>query len=73
MANIHKNLLDLVGNTPLVEIERIAKARGAEAQVVAKVEYFNPIGSIKDRIVLRIIEDAEKEGKIIPGKKKLLQ
>lgn len=67
MANIHKNLLDLVGNTPLVEIERIAKARGAEAQVVAKVEYFNPGGSVKDRIALNMIEDAEKRGLLQPG------
>ena len=67
MANIHKNLLDLVGNTPLVEIEKIAKARGAEAQVVAKVEYFNPGGSVKDRIALNMIEDAEKKGLLKPG------
>ncbi|MBO4662437.1 MAG: cysteine synthase A [Bacteroidaceae bacterium] len=67
MANIHKNLLDLVGNTPLVEIEKIAKARGAEAQVVAKVEYFNPGGSVKDRIALNMIEDAEKRGLLKPG------
>lgn len=67
MANIHKNLLDLVGNTPLVEIERIAKARGAEAQVVAKVEYFNPGGSVKDRIALNMIEDAERKGLLQPG------
>ena len=67
MANIHKNLLDLVGNTPLVEIERIAKARGAEAQVVAKVEYFNPGGSVKDRIALNMIEDAERRGLLLPG------
>ena len=67
MANIHKNLLDLVGNTPLVEIGQIAKARGAEAQVVAKVEYFNPGGSVKDRIALNMIEDAEKKGLLQPG------
>ncbi len=67
MANIHKNLLDLVGNTPLVEIARIAKARGAESQVVAKVEYFNPGGSVKDRIALNMIEDAEKRGLLQPG------
>ena len=67
MANIHKNLLDLVGNTPLVEIEKIAKARGAETQVVAKVEYFNPGGSVKDRIALNMIEDAEKKGLLKPG------
>ena len=67
MANIHKNLLDLVGHTPLVEIGQIAKARGAEAQVVAKVEYFNPGGSVKDRIALNMIEDAEKKGLLQPG------
>ena len=67
MAKIHKNLLDLVGNTPLVEIAKIAKARGAEAQVVAKVEYFNPGGSVKDRIALNMIEDAEKKGLLQPG------
>lgn len=67
MARIHRNLLDLVGNTPLVEIEKIAKARGAEAQVVAKVEYFNPGGSVKDRIALNMIEDAEKKGLLLPG------
>ena len=67
MARIHRNLLDLVGNTPLVEIEKIAKARGAEAQVVAKVEYFNPGGSVKDRIALNMIEDAEKKGLLKPG------
>lgn len=67
MAKIHKNLLDLVGNTPLVEIAKIASARGAEAQVVAKVEYFNPGGSVKDRIALNMIEDAEKRGLLQPG------
>ena len=67
MAKIHKNLLDLVGNTPLVEIAKIANARGAEAQVVAKVEYFNPGGSVKDRIALNMIEDAEKKGLLQPG------
>ena len=67
MAKIHKNLLDLVGNTPLVEIAKIANARGAEAQVVAKVEYFNPGGSVKDRIALNMIEDAEKRGLLQPG------
>lgn len=67
MANIHANLLDLVGNTPLVEISRIASAHGAVAQVVAKVEYFNPGGSVKDRIALSMIEDAEKRGLLKPG------
>ena len=67
MARIYKNLVELVGNTPLVEIAKIAAARGAEAEVVAKVEYFNPGGSVKDRIALGMIEDAEKSGVLKPG------
>lgn len=64
---IYRNLTELVGRTPLVEISRIAGARGAKAQVVAKVEYFNPGGSIKDRIALNMIEDAEGRGLLKPG------
>lgn len=67
MENIHSNLLELVGNTPLVEISNIASARGAVGQVVAKVEYFNPGGSVKDRIALSMIEDAEARGLLKPG------
>lgn len=67
MARIYKNLVELVGNTPLVEIAKIAAARGAEAEVVAKVEYFNPGGSVKDRIALGMIEDAEKREVLKPG------
>lgn len=67
MARIYKNLVELVGNTPLVEIAKIAAARSAEAEVVAKVEYFNPGGSVKDRIALGMIEDAEKRGVLKPG------
>ena len=67
MARIYKNLLELVGNTPLVEISKIAGARGAVAEVVAKVEYFNPGGSVKDRVALSMIEDAERRGVLTPG------
>ena len=62
---IYNNALELIGRTPLVKINTL---NDSEANIFAKVEYFNPIGSIKDRIVLRIIEDAEKAGKIQPGK-----
>ena len=65
--NIHESLTELVGNTPLVRLHGYEKKLGLKAHLLAKVEYFNPIGSIKDRIVLRIIEDAEREGKIKPG------
>ena len=64
---IHESLTELVGNTPLVRLHGYEKKLGLKAHLLAKVEYFNPIGSIKDRIVLRIIEDAEREGKIRPG------
>ncbi|MBO7419536.1 MAG: pyridoxal-phosphate dependent enzyme, partial [Spirochaetaceae bacterium] len=65
---IYDSLTELVGNTPLVRLHGYEKKLGLKAKLLAKVEYFNPIGSIKDRIVLRIIEDAEREGKIKPGK-----
>ncbi len=61
MAKIYEKLTQLVGNTPL------AAKKGAEAQVIAKVEYFNPGGSVKDRIALNMIEDAESKGILKPG------
>lgn len=73
MANIHNSLTELVGHTPLVRLHGYEKLHGLKAHLLAKVEYFNPIGSIKDRIVLRIIEDAEREGKIVPGKTTLIE
>lgn len=62
---IHDTILGTMGNTPLVRLNRVA--RGVRAQVVAKVEYFNPGGSVKDRIGITIIEDAERQGKLKPG------
>lgn len=67
MAKIKKQLTELIGNTPLVEISRIAKAKGAKANVIAKLEYFNPGGSVKDRVALAMIEDAENKGILKPG------
>ena len=67
MARIYKQLTELVGRTPLVEIKKLAQEKGAVAQVVAKVEYFNPGGSVKDRIALNMIEDAERRGLLKPG------
>jgi cysteine synthase A len=67
MAKIYKQLTDLVGNTPLVELARISKKVNAQAEVVAKLEYFNPGGSVKDRIALAMIEDAEEKGLLKPG------
>lgn len=67
MANIKKQLTELIGHTPLLELQRMAKAHQAQATVIAKLEYFNPGGSVKDRIALAMIEDAEQKGVLKPG------
>lgn len=67
MARIKKQLTELIGNTPLVELSRLSQKHGAKAQVIAKLEYFNPGGSAKDRIALAMIEDAEAKGILKPG------
>lgn len=64
MAQIAKHLTDLIGNTPLLEISNFNKAHGTSGTIIAKLEYFNPAGSVKDRIGLAMIEDAEKKGLI---------
>ncbi|MBR4169547.1 MAG: cysteine synthase A [Lachnospiraceae bacterium] len=67
MANIYKGTLGLIGNTPLVEVANIEKELGLEATVLVKLEYFNPAGSVKDRIAKAMIEDAEKKGLLKEG------
>ena len=67
MSRIYKSNVELVGNTPLVEVTNIEKELGLEARVLVKLEYFNPAGSVKDRIGLAMIEEAEKTGKLKPG------
>lgn len=67
MAKIAKNLTELVGNTPLLEVSNIEKMEDLKARVLVKLEYFNPGGSVKDRIALAMIEDAEKRGVLKPG------
>ena len=67
MANIYKGTLGLVGNTPLVEVTNIEKELGLEATVLVKLEYFNPAGSVKDRIAKAMIEDAEEKGLLKEG------
>lgn len=67
MAKIYEKLTELVGRTPLLDLQRLAAKKNAQAQVVAKVEYFNPGGSAKDRIALNMIEDAEQKGILKPG------
>jgi len=67
MANIYKGTLGLIGNTPLVEVTNIEKELGLKATVLVKLEYFNPAGSVKDRIAKAMIEDAEAKGKLKEG------
>ena len=67
MAKIAKQLTDLIGNTPLLELGKYSKAKGLDTPVIVKVEYFNPGGSVKDRIALAMIEDAEAKGILKPG------
>lgn len=67
MSKIYENSLELIGNTPLVEVKNIEKAKGLKARVLVKLEYFNPAGSVKDRIARAMIEDAEATGKLKKG------
>lgn len=67
MSKIFKSATELIGITPLVELTNFEKELGLEATVLAKLEYFNPAGSVKDRIAYAIIDEAEKSGKLLPG------
>lgn len=67
MGNIKTSSTQLIGGTPLLELVNFEKKEGLNAKVIAKLEYFNPAGSVKDRVALAMIEDAEKSGKIQPG------
>ena len=67
MANIYKGTLGLIGNTPLVEVTNIEKELGLEAKLLVKLEYFNPAGSVKDRVAKAMIEDAEEKGLLKEG------
>ncbi|RGK27782.1 cysteine synthase A [Bacteroides intestinalis] len=67
MKKIAKQLTDLVGNTPLLELSNYNKAKGLKARLIVKLESFNPAGSVKDRVALAMIEDAEASGLLNPG------
>jgi cysteine synthase A len=67
MAKIAKSLTQLVGNTPLLELSNYSSKRDLQATLIGKLEYFNPAGSVKDRIALAMIEDAEKKGFLKKG------
>lgn len=67
MANIYQSVTELIGRTPLLAAKAFAKEYNLPANIVVKLEYFNPAGSVKDRIAIAMIEQAEREGKITPG------
>jgi len=67
MSKIADSLTDLIGKTPMLRLGKFADAKNLKAEIVAKLEYFNPAGSVKDRIALAMIEDAEKSGRLKPG------
>ena len=67
MAKVYKGIQELIGNTPLVEAVNLEKKLGLKATLLLKLEYFNPAGSVKDRIAYAIIDEAEKSGKLLPG------
>lgn len=67
MGKIYRSAAELIGNTPLVEFTNIEKKYGLKAKILAKLEYLNPAGSVKDRIALEMIEEAERSGRLKPG------
>ena len=67
MGRIYDSILELTGRTPLVELHRIEELEGSQARILGKLEYFNPGGSVKDRIAVNMIAAAEQEGKLKPG------
>ena len=67
MSKIYKGAIELVGNTPLVEVTNIEKKEQLKARLLVKLEYFNPAGSVKDRVGKAMIEDAERTGRLKPG------
>lgn len=67
MSNIYTSADQLIGKTPLLELTHIEKETGAKARILAKLEYLNPAGSVKDRIAKAMIDEAEASGKLKPG------
>lgn len=67
MAKIYQNLTELIGNTPLLKLQHLSQTHKAKANIIAKLEFFNPGGSVKDRIALAMIEDAEQKGILRPS------
>lgn len=72
-GKIYSSIIDTIGDTPLVRLDRLAEAHGVKANLLAKLEFFNPIGSVKDRIGVAMIEAMERDGKITPDKTTLVE
>src|SRR5208337_2609185 len=72
-GRIYGSILETIGDTPLVRLDKLAKEKGVKANLLAKLEFFNPIASVKDRIGVSMIEALEKAGKIEPGKTILIE
>ncbi|MCX8253922.1 cysteine synthase A, O-acetylserine sulfhydrolase A subunit [Beijerinckiaceae bacterium RH AL1] len=72
-GRIYSSIVETIGDTPMVRLDKIAKAKGVKAHLVAKLEFFNPIASVKDRIGVAMIESMEQAGKIAPGKTTLIE
>src|ERR1700749_43735 len=72
-GRIYDSITDTIGDTPLVRLDRIAKEKGVDARLLAKLEFFNPISSVKDRIGVAMIDALEKQGKIAPGRGVLVE
>ena len=72
-GRIYASITETIGDTPLVRLDRLAREAGVEAEILAKLEFFNPISSVKDRIGVSMIEALEAEGRIVPGKTTLVE
>jgi cysteine synthase len=72
-GHIYDSIIDTIGDTPIVRLDKFAKAKGVHANLLGKLEFFNPIASVKDRIGVSMIESLEKQGKITPGKTTLIE
>nr|WP_305123451.1 cysteine synthase A [Roseomonas sp. GC11] len=73
VPGMHDSILDTIGHTPLVRLPRLEAARGLKARLALKLEFFNPLGSVKDRIGLAMVEAAEREGRLHPGRSVLVE
>ncbi|MFY8113323.1 MAG: pyridoxal-phosphate dependent enzyme, partial [Rhabdaerophilum sp.] len=72
-GRIYASITETIGDTPIVRLDRLARAEGVKANLFAKLEFFNPLASVKDRIGLSMIDVAEAEGRITPGKTVLVE